>query len=89
MEKLVKKFEQLIIKSFISIIKCYQRLISPILGSHCRFYPSCSEYSKEAFKTYGVIKGFYLSIKRLLKCHPLCKGGFDYIPKKETKVSKL
>ncbi len=55
----------------------YQKYISPIKGPTCRFYPTCSCYSKEALKKYGAIKGTYLTIKRILKCHPFNKGGYD------------
>lgn len=59
------------------LIKIYKFLISPILPSSCRFYPSCSEYALEAFNKYGFFKGFYMTIKRIGKCHPFCDGGYD------------
>jgi putative membrane protein insertion efficiency factor len=62
---------------FIFLIDIYRKYISPLKKPTCRFYPTCSEYAKEAFIKYGAIKGLYLSIKRLLKCHPFHKGGFD------------
>ncbi|MCD6270567.1 membrane protein insertion efficiency factor YidD [bacterium] len=58
-------------------IKFYQKFISPLLGRHCKFYPSCSEYSFLAIKKYGLVKGFYLSIWRVLRCNPWGKGGVD------------
>jgi len=61
----------------ILLIKAYKYCISPILPSSCRFYPSCSEYALDAFKKYGFIKGFYLTLKRIGRCHPLCDGGYD------------
>lgn len=64
----------------IFIIKGYQKTISPIIsafGIKCKFYPSCSEYMMQAIKKYGCIKGIYLGVKRLLKCHPFAKGGYD------------
>lgn len=64
-------------KSFIMIIKFYQKYISPIKGKTCRFYPTCSQYSVEALGKYGFLKGSYLSIKRILKCHPFHEGGYD------------
>ena len=51
--------------------------ISPLKGPTCRFYPTCSQYSIEAFKKYGLFKGMYLTIKRILKCHPFHPGGYD------------
>lgn len=59
------------------LIKTYQKFISPMFGRRCRFYPTCSEYSKQAIAKYGAVKGTYLSIKRILKCHPFHKGGYD------------
>ena len=59
------------------LIKGYQKYISPMIGPHCRFIPTCSEYSYQAFSKYGFFKGAYLSIKRILRCHPFCRGGYD------------
>jgi len=59
------------------IIKGYQFFISPLFPGTCRFYPSCSNYAHEAISKYGVIKGSYLGILRILKCHPFHPGGFD------------
>ena len=64
-------------KILLFLIKCYQKCISPYLGKRCRFYPTCSEYSRQAITKYGAIKGIYLAIIRLLKCHPFHKGGYD------------
>jgi len=71
----------------IALIRCYKFLISPFLGQSCRYLPTCSEYSVEALKTYGFFKGLFLSIKRILSCHPWGQGGFDPV-KKEMKVKK-
>jgi len=71
----------------IKLIKCYKFLISPLLGQSCRYLPTCSDYSIEALKTYGFFKGLFLSIKRILSCHPWRQGGFDPV-KKEMKVKK-
>lgn len=62
----------------LNLIRFYQRFISPLLGKHCRFYPSCSEYAFKAIKKYGVFKGVWLGIKRLAKCHPWNEGGVDF-----------
>ena len=73
----------------IRLIKCYKFLISPILGQSCRYLPTCSEYSIEALKTYGFFKGLFLSIKRILSCHPIkfLGGGEGFDPvKKNTKL---
>ena len=59
------------------LINCYQKLLSPWLGQRCRFYPSCSEYSKQAIMKHGYVRGVFKSVCRLLKCHPFHPGGFD------------
>jgi putative membrane protein insertion efficiency factor len=64
----------------ILIIKVYQALVSPLLPASCRFYPSCSAYAIDALKKHGVIKGLYLAVRRILRCHPLNDGGFDPVP---------
>ncbi|MFY8127325.1 MAG: membrane protein insertion efficiency factor YidD [Chitinophagaceae bacterium] len=62
------------------LIKIYQYGISPLIGPKCRFTPTCSNYSIEAFKKYGLVKGFWLSLKRISNCHPLGKSGYDPVP---------
>lgn len=65
-------------KSFlVGTIRFYQRAISPLLPNSCRFYPTCSEYAVQAVEKYGVLKGLYMGIKRVLKCHPFHPGGYD------------
>ena len=82
-------------KILILIIKIYQYFISPLLGSKCRFMPSCSEYFIEALKSHGFIVGFNLGIKRIIKCHPFKKLGgsqgvdFVQIPKNLSRKDKL
>lgn len=68
---------------FIYGIKFYRKFISPLTGPNCRFHPTCSAYSLEAFQRFGFLKGFYLTLKRILKCHPFHKGGFDPVPDKK------
>lgn len=63
----------------LSGIEIYRHALSPYLGASCRFTPTCSAYSKEAIERYGVGKGIFLSIKRLLKCHPFHRGGDDLV----------
>jgi len=67
-------------KLIITCVKGYQRFISPVLGSNCRFHPTCSCYTIEAVERFGVIKGSYLASKRILRCHPLNEGGDDPVP---------
>ena len=65
---------------FINLIKIYQRFISPFFPSSCKFSPSCSKYGIEAINKHGAIKGLILTVKRILKCNPWSKGGYDPIP---------
>lgn len=67
---------------FIILIKFYQFFISPLLGSNCRFAPTCSEYARLSIAIHGNIKGLWLFLKRLIKCHPFVDGGYDPVPKK-------
>ncbi|MFH1115496.1 MAG: membrane protein insertion efficiency factor YidD [Pseudomonadota bacterium] len=62
------------------MIRVYQILISPLLPSSCRYYPTCSEYAREAVLRYGVLKGSWLAMRRLLRCGPFGPGGFDPVP---------
>ena len=78
-------------KILINFIKAYKFIISPLLGNSCRYLPNCSEYSIEALKTYGLIKGSLISLKRILSCHPIkfLGGGDGFDPiKKNIKVKK-
>jgi len=70
---------------FIGLIKFYRAAISPFKPPTCRFYPTCSAYGLEAFQRFGAIKGAYLTIKRISKCHPFHPGGVDYVPEKTSK----
>jgi putative membrane protein insertion efficiency factor len=64
----------------IALIRGYQYLLSPLLGNHCRFYPSCSHYAAEAIETHGLMRGVWLALRRLSKCHPWHEGGVDPVP---------
>ncbi len=68
---------------FLSLIRFYQRAVSPYLGRSCRFYPTCSHYTYEAIDRHGVFKGAGLGLMRILKCHPFHRGGYDPVPRKE------
>jgi uncharacterized protein len=63
-----------------ALLRTYRYLISPMLGPSCRFYPSCSCYAEEAIQRHGSTKGSYLTIRRLLRCHPWHAGGYDPVP---------
>ncbi|WP_084024232.1 membrane protein insertion efficiency factor YidD [Vulcanibacillus modesticaldus] len=71
---------------FILLIRFYQKFISPLKPPTCRFYPTCSHYSLEAIEVHGPVKGGWLSVKRIAKCHPLHPGGFDPVPPKKEKL---
>lgn len=67
----------IVTKLTVQLLRFYQLIISPLLGPRCRFYPSCSNYSISAMEKYGLLKGAYLTLKRLSKCHPGHEGGLD------------
>ncbi|MDP4106430.1 MAG: membrane protein insertion efficiency factor YidD [Bacillota bacterium] len=69
-------------KVFLSVIRFYQVVISPLKPPSCRFYPTCSHYGLEAVERFGALKGGWLAIKRILKCHPFHPGGVDPVPEK-------
>lgn len=70
-------------KCLLIIIRVYQKLISPFLGSNCRFYPTCSQYTHTSIERFGVVKGGWLGLKRISKCHPFHEGGVDMVPEKD------
>jgi len=67
-------------KPVILLLRGYKRVISPLLGQRCRFYPSCSEYTMQAVERFGVVRGGWLGAKRIARCHPLNPGGVDFVP---------
>ena len=67
-------------KFLLLLIKVYKKGISPLLGNHCRFQPTCSMYMYEAIEKHGILKGLILGIRRLLRCHPFYPGGYDPVP---------
>jgi len=76
----MKRVAQILSLPFIALIKLYQWIISPILGPKCRFTPSCSQYAVEALRKHGVLKGLWLTIRRLSRCHPWGGHGYDPVP---------
>ena len=72
-------------KILLLIIRGYQLILSPMLGSNCRYYPTCSCYTHTAIEKYGAIKGSWLGIKRISRCHPWAEGGIDLVPGTENK----
>jgi len=73
-------WRKVLIFPFLVLIKAYQWILSPLLGANCRFQPTCSHYAFQALKTHGVLKGLYLSIIRISKCHPWGDSGYDPVP---------
>jgi putative membrane protein insertion efficiency factor len=67
-------------KILLLLIRAYQMTLSPFLGQHCRFTPSCSQYATQAIRKYGAARGAWLAIKRIGRCHPFCNGGYDPVP---------
>ena len=61
-------------------VRGYQYLVSPMLGNNCRFYPSCSDYAREAVERHGALAGAWLAAKRIARCHPYHPGGYDPVP---------
>jgi len=76
----MKSFLRILSLPFILLVKIYQLVISPWLGPKCRFNPSCSHYAIEAFNKHGVFKGFWLTLKRIARCHPWGGSGYDPVP---------
>lgn len=69
----------------IALVKAYRLLLSPFLGRHCRFEPTCSCYAIEALERHGAWRGSWLTVKRLLRCHPFSPGGYDPVPESKDK----
>ena len=75
-------------RMLVLLVRGYQLLISPMLGPRCRFHPTCSQYAVEALQTHGAVKGGWLALRRLLRCHPLHPGGHDPVPPAKTTTSR-
>jgi putative membrane protein insertion efficiency factor len=77
---ILKSILKILAIPFIILIKIYQLLVSPLLPPSCRFTPTCSHYTLEALKKYGLFKGSWLGVKRILRCHPWGRSGYDPVP---------
>ncbi|MGI5172688.1 membrane protein insertion efficiency factor YidD [Treponema sp. OMZ 840] len=73
-------FKKLCQNFFIGLIRFYQICLSPLFPPSCRFYPTCSNYALGVIRKYGAVKGLFLAVKRILRCNPYCKGGYDPVP---------
>ncbi|NLM65437.1 MAG: membrane protein insertion efficiency factor YidD [Firmicutes bacterium] len=72
----------MIARAELFVISLYRKFVSPLKkGPTCRFVPTCSEYAFEAIRLHGALKGTYLAVRRVLRCHPFCKGGYDPVPR--------
>ena len=67
----------------IFLIRCYQRVLSPFIGNQCRFHPTCSHYGVEALEKHGAVRGSWLTLRRVTRCHPLNPGGIDPVPDRQ------
>ena len=76
------RIKTLLATPIILIIKLYQIIISPLLGNNCRYQPTCSQYSVQALKEWGIFYGLFLSLKRIVRCHPWGDSGYDPVPQK-------
>lgn len=76
----MKRFGQVLAIPLIIVVRAYQVLISPLFPPSCRFRPTCSAYAITSLRRYGIIKGLYLTVRRLLRCHPWNPGGYDPVP---------
>lgn len=74
-------------KALILLLQAYRLLLSPLLGQHCRFYPSCSQYAIEAVEKHGALRGLWLTFKRLSRCHPWHEGGVDPVPEHDKTIT--
>jgi len=76
-------------RAMVGAIRLYQLGISPLLGPRCRFYPSCSRYAAEAIEIHGPVRGVWLGVRRLLRCHPWNPGGVDQVPPRTNRHTHL
>ena len=73
--------------ALIFLVRLYQATLSPFIGGHCRFHPTCSHYAVEALRDHGALRGSWLALRRLLRCHPLGGSGFDPVPERSREHS--
>ncbi len=79
---------RLIQMPLILLVRLYQVVLSPVMGGHCRFQPTCSAYSLEALRTHGAVRGTWLTLRRITRCHPWGGCGYDPVPRSKTEMEK-
>jgi putative membrane protein insertion efficiency factor len=80
MRKAAGAVSRAVVAGLVLLVRGYQKLISPLIGPHCRFAPTCSQYAIEALAQHGVVRGVGLAVRRILRCHPFAEGGLDPVP---------
>ena len=80
MKSIINKVNNAVVRFLVALIKLYRLILSPWLGRSCRFEPTCSRYTQEAIERFGPIKGIWLGLRRLGRCHPWHEGGYDPVP---------
>jgi len=80
MRKAAGAVSRTIVAGLVLLVRGYQKLISPLIGPHCRFAPTCSQYAIDALAQHGVVRGLGLAVRRILRCHPFSEGGLDPVP---------
>ena len=80
---MLQMVKNIVVKLMVGLVRVYQLLISPLLGSNCRHAPTCSQYTIEAIREWGPVKGTWLGMKRISRCHPWGTHGYDPVPKKK------
>ncbi len=83
LRQIIRTTHQWLSAFFTGLIKVYRYLLGPVLGTCCRFYPTCSHYAETAIHRFGILKGSYLAVSRILRCHPFHPGGYDPVPDRE------
>jgi putative membrane protein insertion efficiency factor len=78
--RIIRALTRLLAAGIIFLVRLYQGTLSPLLGGQCRFQPTCSHYLIEAVQKHGAMKGVWLGLWRLLRCHPFSRGGYDPVP---------
>ncbi|PIE66578.1 MAG: membrane protein insertion efficiency factor YidD [Desulfobacterales bacterium] len=75
-----KKISYLLQRGVVRVISWYKYIVSPLFPPCCRFVPTCSSYAMQAIEKHGLVKGTFFALKRILRCHPFCQGGYDPVP---------